>query len=233
MRRMAAINCCISSRLRPAEGSSSIRSLGSPTSARAISRIRRWPAGSVRAGRSPARPKSPATRSANVRIRRISPRACGSREQVLDHAGSRELAGADHDVFEHRHALENLRRLERAHHSSAVAVLHRLRGQRLAAEFDRAGLQGQITADDVEQRGLAGAVRSDQSDQSALGNRQRDAAQHGEAAEPVADAIEREDVAAHAPTRDQPSLPAACRSRPTRPSGSSTTTATSARPNRI
>ena len=68
-----------------------------------------------------------------------------------------------------RHALEDLRRLERAHHSGAVAVLHRsARSSGWPRNAMRAGLQRQVAADDVEQRGLARAVRADQADQAAL-----------------------------------------------------------------
>ena len=115
-------------------------------------------------------------------------------DHVLNEAGARELAAAGHDVLQNRHVLEDLRRLEGAHHAGAAALLHRSGGQGVASIDDSAVLLGQIPADDVEQRGLARAVRPDQPGEAALGDGEGDAAQHREAAEIVADGVEPQDV---------------------------------------
>ena len=145
-----------------------------------------------------------------------------------EHAGAGELAGPDHDVLDHGHPLEDLRRLEGAHHAGTAALLDRLAVISGAPRsVMRAGLQRQVAADDVEQRGLARAVGSDQADQAALGHRNVTLRSTREATKAVADAVKPEDVARRSSrlSLDQPSFNAVARIAPTKPSGSSTTTA--------
>src|SRR5262249_24359031 len=59
-------------------------------------------------------------------------------------------------------------------------------GARRGGEAHAAGLVGERAADAVDQRRFAGAVGADQPDALALGNRQVDAVERDEAAEPLA-----------------------------------------------
>ncbi len=96
-------------------------------------------AGGKRAGRQGAVEAELASARAPpaLRIWRISPRACGSRSMSWTMPVRVSLQAPTMMFSSTRHALEDLRRLEGAHHSGAVAVLHRLRRQRLAAKRDR------------------------------------------------------------------------------------------------
>ena len=107
--------------------------------------------------------------------RRISPRACGVRNRSCSMPGARELAAPTMMFSSTVMLLEDLRRLERADHAGAAAILDRLprSSGRAAIDGSLPVCSGQIAADDVEQRGLARAVRADQPDEAAARERRR------------------------------------------------------------
>ena len=79
----------------------------------------------------------------------------------LHGAALRSRVAADHDVFQNRHILEDLKILERAAEPAPGALEGRQTVDGYAGQYDLARGRSDHAADHVEQRGLACAVRPD------------------------------------------------------------------------
>src|SRR5579859_1688077 len=124
-------------------------------------------------------------------------------EEFGDH-GARALAVAlaqldhSHDVFAHAHAAEDRGLLRQIAHAHAGALVHRLRGDVLAVEVDRAIVRRDQAGDHVEAGGLAGAVGAEQAHDLAPRQPQGDALHHRPAAERLADVVDHQAFASDA-----------------------------------
>src|SRR5262249_3159794 len=92
----------------------------------------------------------------------------------------------DAQVVGHRQGHERARQLKTARDAAPGALVRGKAVDRRAVEMHRAGRVGERPAHAVDQRRLARAVRADQADPLAGGDREIDAVERDEAAEPLA-----------------------------------------------
>ena len=162
--RMWSSSDSVSAGLTPAIGSSSITSVGSLMSARAISSSLRWPPESDGGEVVGLGVELEALRAARAPCSSISS-SCVAPER-RDEARPEPLAAlpgrAELHVLEHRQQRQRLGELERAHLAHARDLEGRDAGERLAVERPRAAVGLVEAAQQVEQRRLAGAVGADE-----------------------------------------------------------------------
>jgi hypothetical protein len=115
-----------------------------------------------------------------------------ARDLILADAARPQPVG---DVVEDRHMRKDGVVLE---HHAEVATMRRLGIDRAAADAHRPGILMQEAGDDAQQRGLAAARRSEQRQELALRQRQADAIEDGQRAEPLDHALDG-DVLGHGP----------------------------------
>ena len=98
---------------------------------------------------------------------------------------------ADDDIVLDAQGRERPHDLKGAGDAAPAHRVGRKPGRSLAGEGDRAFARRQRAGDHVEQRGLAGAVRSDDGEDRALGHLEADTVDRDQAAEALADALQR------------------------------------------
>ena len=102
------------------------------------------------------------------------------------------VVGADHDVVEHRHPVEEAEPLEGAGHAEAGEVARAQALDPLPASYDVAAVGLHEAARDVEEGGLPGTVGADDPVHLARADREADVLEGGEPAEGDGDAAELE-----------------------------------------
>src|SRR5215470_1243379 len=104
-------------------------------------------------------------------------------QQLGERTGAHARMTAGQQILDHGHVGKQLAVLERARNAETGDVVRRASAKLLAAETDVTAAAVE-TADAVEHAGLAGTVRADQGEQLCGLDRERDAVEHDESAEP-------------------------------------------------
>ena len=162
---------------------------GRAASARASSTRLRVPSGRPAAGRSATSRRSSMSSSAQaVSVSAASwRRVAGQAQRVGQEIAAAARMPADPHVVEHALRAEQRQVLEGARDADLGDAMRRPRQQRAPGEQDVAPVRRVEAADAIEQRRLAGAVRTDQAEDLALVQRERDAVERDDAAEPQRD----------------------------------------------
>ena len=199
--RISSTRRRLSTRLRPAAGSSSSSSAGFATNARAISR-RRWvPCGRVPAGRLAMSEKSDEIERLACALGRslllglLRRRA----QERLAEFRARPGVQADHDVLDRAHLAEQLQILEGAADAGPRPPLRRPARDVAVLEADMARRRRQVARDQVEQGRLPRPVRPDQPVHRAAGDLHVDGADGDETAEMPRQGGDREKGRHHTP----------------------------------
>ena len=214
--------------LRPAAGSSSSRSVGSPASARAISSRFSAPYG-IASARAPSYCSS--ADEGQQRTRPLAARRLGARQgrraqQRVQQRAAFAQVPPRHHVFEGRHVEEHLQVLERAADAGGGVAMRGPSGQVDAFEADVARVGHVEARQHVEQCRLPGAIRPDDRMDGAPTDHERQRVDRGHAAECLGDTLDHEQR--HGDSRTSQRLSVG-----TTPCGKNTIVAISTAPNTI
>src|SRR5262249_22418699 len=173
-----------------------------------------------------ARPAAGLGREADKAQQLSTARIDLGRGQVRAAPGGDGVQERDTHVVDEAHAEERARQLEAARHAEPRTLVGRIALEIGAVELDGAGLVAQRPAQAIDERALARSVGADQADALARSDREADAFERDEPAEPFAEILDLEQRRAHRSllARSRPST------RPKMPFGAIITKATSTTP---